>query len=70
MMIIGSSGASSGKAEEEGHAGAMVDDDNAARGVIWAARSHSYLLDGTLTTVNLPVIGRVGRRIDSKGAPL
>jgi hypothetical protein len=53
MMIVGKSGASSGKAEEEGHAGAMVDDDNDARGVIWLARSHGYLLDGTLAVINV-----------------
>ncbi len=48
MTLSGKSGASSGKAEDEGVAGSYVEDENAARGVIWLAGTHGYLRDTTL----------------------
>jgi hypothetical protein len=43
VTLSGKSGASSGKAEDEGVAGSYVEDENAARGVIWLAGTHGYL---------------------------
>ena len=48
MTLSGKSGASSGKAEDEGVAGSYVEDENAVRGVIWLAGTHGYLRDTTL----------------------
>ncbi|MCL5886411.1 MAG: hypothetical protein M1280_05165 [Actinobacteria bacterium] len=50
MTLSGKSGVSSGKAEDEGVAGSYVEDENAARGVIWLAGTHGYLRDTTLGT--------------------
>ncbi|MCL4443849.1 MAG: hypothetical protein M1456_07125 [Actinobacteria bacterium] len=51
MTLSGKSGASSGKAEDEGVAGSYVEDENAARGVIWLAGTHGYLRDTTLVII-------------------
>ncbi len=48
VTLSGKSGASSGKAEDEGVAGSYVEDENAARGVTWLAGTHGYLRDTTL----------------------
>ncbi|MCL5886445.1 MAG: hypothetical protein M1280_05345 [Actinobacteria bacterium] len=48
VTLSGKSGASSGKAEDEGVAGSYVEDENAARGVIWLAGTHGYLRDRPL----------------------
>ena len=50
MVCPVNSVASSGKAEDEGVAGSYVEDENAARGVIWLAGTHGYLRDTTLNT--------------------
>ena len=42
VTLSGKSGASSGKAEDEGVAGSYVEDENAVRGVIWLAGTHGY----------------------------
>ncbi len=48
VTLSGKSGASSGKAEDEGVAGSYVEDENAARGIIWLAGTHGYLRDWSL----------------------
>ncbi len=48
VTLSGKSGASSGKAEDEGVAGSYVEDENAVRGVIWLAGTHGYLRDTAL----------------------
>ncbi len=50
VTLSGKSGASSGKAEDEGVAGSYVEDENAARGVIWLAGTHGYLRDTALAS--------------------
>ncbi len=51
VTLSGKSGASSGKAEDEGVAGSYVEDENAARGVIRLAGTHGYLRDTALATL-------------------
>ena len=48
VTLSGKSGASSGKAEDEGVAGSYVEDENAVRGAIWPAGTHGDLRDGPL----------------------
>jgi hypothetical protein len=50
VTLSGKSGASSGKAEDEGVACSYVEDENAARGVIWLAGTHGYSRDRPLAS--------------------
>ena len=58
VTLSGKSGASSGKAEDEGVAGSYVEDENAARGVIWLAGTHGYLRDTTLAELSSRIVCR------------
>ena len=53
MTLSGKSGASSGKAEDEGVAGSYVEDENAAKGVIWLAGTHGHLRDRPLESTTI-----------------
>ena len=57
MTLSGKSGASSGKAEDEGVAGSYVEDENAAKGVIWLAGTHDYLEAQRIGTSGSPPPG-------------
>ncbi len=54
VTLSGKSGASSGKAEDEGVAGSYVEDENAVKGVICLAGTHGYLRGTTLSFDLLP----------------
>ena len=57
VTLSGKSGASSGKAEDEGVAGSYVEDENAAKGVIWLAGTHGYLEAQRIGTSGSPPPG-------------
>ena len=58
VTLSGESGASSGKAEDEGVAGSYVEDENAARDVIWLAGPHGDLRDRPLVLVGPTATGK------------